>query len=308
MKNFRIHLAVAIICAAATTAVFCLNKQRQSISTSPAATGPLRIASLAPNLTEILFALGLEEKIVAVSDDSDYPAAAETKKKTGTFWQPNTESVIASRPNLIITLWFEQQKSVADYLTHMGYQVLTLRMEKIEELLESIEKIGSATDRKQQADELSKSIKNQMDNLQAKVSSAEKVKVLWVLQNEPLCVAGRDTFINELIELTGGENAIGPTLQQYPPLGTEKLLKSGAEVIIQSAMGPGDIRKQQRNAETFWKKYPNLPAVKKNRIYVIDSDIILRLGPRLPDGAKIIARCLHPDIFEESQTSLKEVK
>jgi iron complex transport system substrate-binding protein len=262
---------------------------------------PTRIVSLAPNLTEILFALGLGEKIVAVSSDSDYPPEASDRKRTGTFWQPNTEAIIASKPDLVVTLWFEQQKSVADSLKRLDYHVLTLRIEKIEELLTAIQKIGSATDRKQRADQLVKNIRNRVNNLQLKLNSANKVKVLWVIQVEPLRVAGRNTFVNELIELAGGENAIRPTIQQYPSIGAEELFACGAEVIIQSAMGTSDIDQQQRSAEKFWSKWTNLPAVKNNRIYIVDSDIVLRLGPRLCQGIELIAHCLHPDIFNQEQ-------
>jgi len=269
--------------------------QDQSQDVTPLLSQANRIASLAPNLTEILFTLGLGEKIVAVSNNSNYPAAAANKKKVGSFWQPNTEAIIASKPDLIITLGFEQQKAVADSLNRLRFKTLTLKIEKIEELLTAIQKIGAATGCKQRADELVKNISNQLNNLQLKVSSTNKVKVLWVVQVEPLRVAGRDTFINELIELAGGENAIGPTIQQYPPIGTEELLACGPEVIIQSAMGTSDIGKQQQAAKVFWSRWANLPAVKNNRIYVVEPDTVLRLGPRLPQGIELIAHCLHPE-------------
>ena len=93
--------------------------------------------------------------------------------------------------------------------------------------------------------------------------------------------------------MAGGVNAIGPTIQQYPPISTEELLRSGAEVIIQAAMDTKDIEQQRKVAEAFWSQYPNLPAVGNKRIYVIEPDTILRLGPRLPEGLETIIRCLH---------------
>lgn len=272
------------------------HKTLRLAKTLPPGNSPTRIVSLAPNLTEILFALGLDEKIVAVSSNSDYPPQAANKNKVGTFWQPNTEAIIASRPDLVITLWFEQQRAVADSLNRLGYQVLTLKIEKIEELLTAIQRIGAVTGCKQRADELVKNITNQLSRLQSRFSSTNKVKVLWVIEAENLCVAGRNTFINELIEMVGGENAIGPTIQQYPQIGTEELLACGTEVIIQSAMG-NNIERQRQIAQAFWGKYPNLPAVKNDRIYVVEPDTILRLSPRLCQGIELIARCLYPDIF-----------
>ena len=269
---------------------------------------PARIVSLAPNLTEILFALGLGERIIAVSNNSNYPAATANKKKVGPFWQPNTEAIIACRPDLVVTLRTrtEQQKAVADSLKRLGFSVLTLEIEKIEELFTAIEEIGRATGCEERSDELVKSISNQLNVVQSKVGSANKVRVMWAVQTKPLRVAGRNTFINELIELAGGENAVGPTISQYPQIGSEELLGCGAEIIIQSAMGESNLSKEQKAAEKFWGRWSNLPAVKNNRIYVIESDTTLRLGPRLPQGAEAIARFLHPDSFKQRGDSAQQ--
>lgn len=264
-----------------------------------------RIVSLAPNLTEILFELGLGEKIVAVSDGSDYPPEASGKKRIGTFWQPNTEAIIASKPDLIITLWFEQQKAVADSLRRLGYQVLSLKIDKIRDLSEAIKEIGIAADCEQRADELIKNINNELNELQSRFSTMKKNKVLWVVQAEPLLVVGRNTFVNELIELAGGENAIGPTIQQYPQISSEELLACKADTIIQSSMSVDNIRKEQESAEAFWSKWPGLPAVKNNKIYVIDSDTVLRLGPRLPQGVEMIASYLHPATLTQKHGAVK---
>ena len=301
-------LSLIILCFAGAGFAILGVLRNQSHDAAPLPNTSGRIVSLAPNLTEIIFALGLGEKIVAVSNNSDYPAAAANKKKVGTFWQPNAEAIIASKPDLVITLWFEQQKAVADTLNRLGYRVLTLKIEKIEELSAAIQKIGIATNYKQRADELVKNIENQLNDLQSKLGSTNKVKVLWVLQVEPLRVAGRNTFVNELVELAGGENAIGPTIQQYPPIGTEELLVCGAEVIIQSAMGKNNIAEQQQAAKVFWSKWPNLPAVKNNRIYVVEPDTILRLGPRLPQGLGTIIRCLHPDLVKQKHDAVQQTR
>jgi iron complex transport system substrate-binding protein len=270
---------------------------------------PTRIVSLAPNLTEILFALGLDKKIIAVSSDSDFPPEAANKKRIGTFWQPNTEAIIAAKPDLVITLSSEQQKAVANSLQRLGYTVSVLKIEKIDELWAAIQEIGTATGCKQKADELVEYLKNQVDELKTKYSFTNKLKVLWVVQPEPLRVAGRSTFVNELINMVGGENAVGTTIAQYPQIGSEELLACGAEVVIQAAMSGGSIPQQQKAAEAFWSRYPNLPAVKNNRIYVVNPDIVLRLGPRLPQGLKMIANCLHPiSPAEQDSNSARNIR
>jgi len=294
-------LVICFICLAFFAIIRHCNQNKTSeYNLTESENKPTRIVSLAPNLTEILFALGLGERVVAVSSDSDYPPDALDKNKVGTFWAPNIEAIIASKPDLVITLGFEQQQSIAESLKRLGYKVLILKIEKIEELFTAIKKIGVAADCEQQAGRLVKEISGRLVGLQQGLASTTRVRVLWVVQTEPLRVAGRNTFINELIEMAGGENAIGPTNAQYPQIGAEELLGLGVEIIIQSAMNAGNIPAQQKAAEMFWARWPSLPAVKNNRIYVIEPDTTLRLGPRLPQGAEMVARCLHPDSFKQT--------
>jgi iron complex transport system substrate-binding protein len=279
------------ISALVLVAIFCCG----------AVASPQRIVTLSPNLTEIAFALGLGEKVVAVSSDCDWPDEAKQKPKTGTFWQPNTEAIIAARPDLVLCETFLQHKEVAETLKRTGLQVISLHAESIEELYGSIIQIGSAAGCPDKAESLALNIKNELEQIRIKSSSAEKVRVLWVLQKEPMRVVGVKTFVNEIIEIAGGENVIAPTGDQYPAIGTETILTSGAEVIIQSAMGTENITKQQEAAEKFWYSgspgFANIPAVKNKKIYVINSDTVLRLGPRLPQGTMAVAKLLHPQIF-----------
>ncbi len=256
-----------------------------------------RIVSLAPNLTEILFALGLEKRIAAVSSDSDYPPEAAAKIKLGNFWQPNLEAVIAAGPDLVVTLWFEQQSSVARRLERIGYRSLTLKIESVSELFAAIERIGEVTGSEKESAELVGHIQQQFADMQNRLSSAKPPKVLWVVQTEPLRVAGQDTFVNELIEMAGGVNAIGKTIHKYPPIGAEQLIACGPEVIIQPAMLGDDLAKQQQAAEVFWSRWKNVPAVRNKRIYVLQADTVSRLGPRLAQGIRMVARCLHPGLF-----------
>ncbi len=260
---------------------------------------PARIVSMAPNLTEILFALGLGERIVGVTRDSDYPPAARAKPKVGTFWQPNIEAVIATKPDLVVALAFEQQRDLARRLKRIGYDCLAVEIEKIDDLFGAIAVIGEAAGAQEQAQELSDSMRAAIHRLQRATAGRPKVKVLWVVQREPLRVAGRDTFVNEMIELAGGENAIGPTLHKYPPIGAEEVIAAKPEVIIEPAMVPGALDEQRRQAVSYWSRYANLPAVANRRICVIDGDTVSRLGPRLSVGIEDIAKCLRPELSGE---------
>jgi iron complex transport system substrate-binding protein len=254
-----------------------------------------RIVSLSPNLTEIVFSLGLGDRVVGVSSDSDWPGEAKTKPKVGTFWQPNTEVIIAAKPDLVVCETFLQQNEAAQALKRAGLNVLSLRVESIDELFAAIRSIGQAAGCSEKAEQLADSLKEQLDQIREASPSLQKVKVMWVIQTEPVRVAGVNTFVNEIIELAGGQNAIAPTGDQYPSISTEEIIGCNAEVIIQSAMGPEDIAKQQESAEKFWSRFPNLPAVKNKRIYVINPDTVLRLGPRVGEGAQAVAKCLRQE-------------
>lgn len=255
-----------------------------------------RIVSTAPNLTEILFSLGLGEKIVAVTSDSDFPRQAAEKPKIGTFWQTSIEAIIASKPDLVVTLAFPQQRDMAERLRRMGYRTLTVNIEKVEDFFSAVKKIGEVTDAKSAAKELSDGIEAKLGRLSEQIASREKIRVLWVVQRQPLRVAGEGTFVNELIELAGGVNVIGKTAYKYPPIGSEQVIARKPDVIIEPAMSGGDITKQLEAAEAYWQGFSNVPAVVNKRIYVIDGDTVSQLGPRIYDGVETIGQCLRPEL------------
>lgn len=256
-----------------------------------------RIVSMAPNLTEILFALGLESRVVGVTQDSDYPPAALDKPQVGTFWQPNIEAVIATRPDLVVTQTFEQQRDLARRLHRMGYRSLMVDIDTIAGLYDGIFAIGQATDAASQAHALCEKMRAEVDRLTTATAGQRRVRILWVVQREPLRVAGRATFVNEMIELAGGENVIGPTLHIYPAIGAEQVIAAAPEVIIEPAMLPGTMDQQRDQAAAYWSRFANVPAVQAGRVYVIDGNLVSRLGPRLPEGIGTIARCLRPELF-----------
>jgi len=209
--------------------------------------------------------------------------------------------VIAAKPDLVVTLGFDQQKNIAERLKRIGYSSLTVGIEKVNDLFEVIEKIGAATGKQYRAKELAGDIRKKLNNLSVLVGTNDRIRVLWVVQREPLRVAGRDTFVNEMIELAGGENAIGSTVHKYPPIGAEQVIASRAEVIIETEMESKNLEEQQDAALGYWNKskFRNVPAVANKRVYVIRDDAVSRLGPRLYEGTETIAKCLKPELFAD---------
>ena len=258
-----------------------------------------RIVSISPNITETLFALGLGDRIVGVSEYSDYPPEAKNKPAIGSFFQPNIEAIINLEPDLVLTLGFVQQKEIASRLSKEGYNTLSVDIETIDEFYAATESIGVATGCNTKAKELIGRIKENIKKLSTKLAGLDRPKVLWVIQQEPLRVAGTETFVNEMIEMAGGVNAMDPTVHQYPPIGSEQVIACGADVIIQPAMIIANIETERANAIKLWQRFENVPAVKNGRIYVIEGDIVSQLGPRLYNGVEMIAKYLQPEVFED---------
>jgi iron complex transport system substrate-binding protein len=296
MRNRKYIWIFGIGCAAAALMLILLRPAGLKLK---AAAVPTRIISAAPQLSEILCGLGVQDRIIAVSSDTDYPAALAAKPKIGTFWELNLEAIIAAKPDLVVMENFEQQQAVARKLESMGYPVVTVKLDTIADLFDDIAALGKACGTVGEAEELAASLKTSLINISGKLSTSRKFSVLWVMQTDPLCVAGRDTFINEMITLAGGINAIGPTVHQYPQIGSEQVIAAAPEIIIHPAMGPQPIREQQKAVERFWSKFPTIPAVRNHRIFVIPADTVSRLTPRIDKGIELIGRYLHPYMFKD---------
>ncbi len=259
-----------------------------------------RIVSMAPNLTEILFAMGLDKEIVAVTSDSNYPSQVQSLPTIGTFWQPDVEAILLARPSLVVAMGFEQQNVLAGKLRKTGCKILSLNIESFSELLSGIETIGKTVGSQQQAAGLIRQIQNTRCSLQHRFAGRGDPKVLWVIQREPLRVAGRGTFVDEMIRICGGQNAVEKTVYQYPPISQEALLASAPDIIIEPADSAKEYERLNRTAAEFYGRYPSLPAVRDKRIYVLDGDLVSRLGPRIEKGMIDVARCLWPqEPFEE---------
>jgi len=249
-----------------------------------------RIVSLAPNLTEILYALGLDCRVVGVTDHCDYPEEATRKAKVGTFWQPNLEAVVGAAPDLVLTLDMAQQRAVSHRLGRMGYPCLTLRIETVGELMAALETLGLALGCEDRADRLRASMAERMAAAGAGFGRPGP-RVLWVVQRRPLRVAGRGTFVDEIIRMAGGQNAMGPTVYRYPPIGGEQVLACRPDVIIEPARVDQVTACVGPRAE-FWGRFKDIPAVTHGRIYQVNEGVVSRPGPRVADAVEQIAQCV----------------
>lgn len=254
---------------------------------------PKRIVSLAPNITETLFALGLDEEIAGVTVFSDYPEAARSKPKVGSFVNISLEKVVSLNPDLIIGTANGNKKETVEQLERVGLPVYVINPESFEEIFTVVLNIGRITGRENEA-------KTLVDNLQKRIRSVvsltkdlKKPGVFFQIGINPIVSVGRDTLHNKLIELAGGLNVTGDVMIKYPRCSIEDVIVKKPDIIIVSSMKRGEYFPRVRDG---WKKWKNIPAVENDRIYIIESDVIDHSSPRIVDGLEKLARIIHPEV------------
>jgi len=253
---------------------------------------PQRIVSLKPNVTEILFALGLGEEVVGVTNYCDFPEAAKAKSKVGSFLEPNVEAIVALKPTLVVGENSGSRDPVVQ-LQRLGLNVQMLNFRNLEDLYASIEKVGVLTQRKSEADLL---IKKLRDGLQTQRHFFRAIPTLVVVGKEPLMVVGKGNFIGQMLGQLGADNIARDGVSAFPHFSEEALIARKPEVIIDVSMGSEDVRLRKRRGTGFWQRFRSVPAVKNQKIFYLNPDIILRPGPRLVEGFKELERAVHgPD-------------
>jgi len=256
---------------------------------------PQRIVSVAPSVTEILFALGLGEKIVGVSTYCNYPPEALKKEKVGGYITPSMEKIVALRPDLVIQTADGDLKPGVSRLAGLGIPVYITNPRSIPDILNAVLKIGEATFSLPAAQDLVAAMRGKIRAVQDKVQGLPRPRVLHTLSVDPLVSSGRGTFVNDLISMAGGENIAENTKGKHPLLSMEEVVVRDPQVIILSSMFSNDPMTAQKK---WWNRYREISAVRTGRIYVIQADLILRPSPRIVDGLAEMAQAIHPEAFK----------
>jgi len=262
---------------------------------------PQRIVSMSPSSTEILFALGLGDRVVGVTQYCNYPPKVNELKEKGRltviggFWTPDVEKIVALRPDLVISYSsVPSHVDVAKRLESMNVTVLLLFPRYLNDVFDNIVLIGKACGKLKEAQELVDQLRVRVKNVVEKVQGLPKVRVYLELWFDPLMSAGPGTFIDELIGLTGGENVFHDAKSPWPVVDSEQVIRRDPEVIVlpDSYMSDYNVSVEQVRSRPGWQA---ISAVKNNRIYIIDDDIIFRPGPRLVDALELLAKYIHPE-------------
>ncbi|WP_309492925.1 cobalamin-binding protein [Candidatus Hecatella orcuttiae] len=262
---------------------------------------PERIVSLAPSTTEILFALGLGDKVVGVDTYSDYPPeAADIEPKVGGFANINIEVVVGLEPDLVLATGGVQEKFV-ERLEELGITVIALSPQDMEDILNDIILVGEATGREEAAEKLVEELRQRIAAITEKTEAIpreERPKVYYEVWHDPLMSAGPGSFAHSLIELAGGVNIFEDAATKYPEVSLETVLSRNPDVIIitpPDAPMPG-VSPEELKARPGWSE---IEAVKNDRIYQIHPDLLSRPGPRIVNGLEALAKAIHPELFEQ---------
>lgn len=255
---------------------------------------PKRIVSLAPSVTETLFALDAGAQLVGICTFCDFPRAVERIERIGSYLAPNVEAIVAKAPDVVIGVPPNNPVAVAA-LQRAGLRVVIVQVDTIAQIEAAIRTIAQEAGREIQGEALLAEVQRRMAAIRARLDDAPQRRVLMVVGQNPLIAVGSGIFLNELIAQARGINIAASTGQQWPRLSLEFAVANQPDVIIDGSMGSEGKEEAQRLG--VWRNFPALPAVRNGRLYGHRSDTLLRPGPRLAEGFEEIARLIHPERF-----------
>ena len=279
-------LCIAIALSTTVLLAGCGGKKEAPLPEGPAQ----RIVSLAPNFTEIIYALGIEDKLVGVTRFCTYPEEAKQKAIVGGFADPDLERVVALRPDLVLAVTAIVHNNLYARLEQLGIPVLVLGSDSIDQILDNIRDIADAAGESDRGRALIADIRRRLDAVRYAVSGKPKPRVAFIVGREPFYVVGAESFLHELIEIAGGTNIAGGVRERYPAYSFEQIIRDAPDVIIDSTTG-SEMREPGELGD--WARYDSIPAVKNGRVHGLDIGVALTPGPRIVDTAQQLARLLH---------------
>jgi len=251
---------------------------------------PRRIISLAPNVTEILFALGLGDRVAGVTSYCDFPEAAKEKEKIGDTLNPNLEKIISLKPDLVVVSTSSQLENLTLRLDQLAIPVYVTNPRTAPDVVASIRNLGEVTGTSERAAEVARGMESRISAVEQRVKNLPRPSVFYVLQTGPLITAGRNTFINDLINIAGGKSISGDETADYPQFSRETVIARAPEIIVAPAIHGSELVKES----DLRRDFATTPAIRSNRIVRVTPDLVDRPGPRIVEGLEQLAEGLHP--------------
>ena len=251
---------------------------------------PRRIVSLAPSITEILFAIGAGGQVAGVTEFCDFPADALRKPKVG-YAHPNIETLVALEPDLILAPRHFIKPDLVASLERLHVPIFLFDDHTVEHIFAHIQTIGRMVERQAEAAALVMELRQGLAAVTQRMQGQPKVRVLYVLNSDPLITAGPGSFIDQLIGMAGGINIAAKGGAPYPRLSMETVLVEDPDVLIFPVRSSEGISEQEQQA---WQRWSGLSAIKQARVYRIPADLLNRPGPRIVQALEQLAALLHP--------------
>lgn len=254
---------------------------------------PARIIALAPSITEILYFLGLGDRVVGVTAFSSYPSQARSIPKVGSYVDLNVEKIISLAPDLVIGTADGNQPEVVALLERADIPVFIVNPRGIRAVMDTVVAVGRLCGVEDKAVALAGDLSRQVDEIINKIETMEKPLVFLQVNTRPIMTANKDTFLNDLIVLAGGRNMAEHEPITYPRLSLEEVIRRKPDVIIISSMDRGGSFLE---AQQQWRRWKMIPAVRNGRVHLVDSDLIDRPSPRIVQGLRLLAGYFHPEV------------
>lgn len=252
-----------------------------------------RIVSLAPNLTEIVYAVGAGGRLVGDTEYCDYPQEAKSVAKIGDTMHPSIERIIALKPQLVLVSTASQLEAFTKQLDEQKIAVYVTNPRSLDEVFRSIGTLGDFFGTHEQAEKLVADLRKRSETVEAIVKQAKPLKVFYQVSGEPLYTIGREAYLTDLVRRAGGVSVTADVPGAFPRFSDEAALAARPEAIILPSGGSMGTANSTPAAAL-----KNSPAVLNNRVYKINDDHLSRPGPRLVDGLEEMARALHPEAFK----------
>jgi iron complex transport system substrate-binding protein len=292
---------IAALMAGAMLTVACGGSADGVIPGGESAAAPRRIVSLAPSLTETLFALGLGDRVVGVTRYCAYPPEVAELPKVGGHLDPNFEAIVTLEPDLVVVI--PSSSESGQRLKSLGIRVLEVDQHDVEAVLDSVEVVAGACGIPDRGTTLRKELERRLAWVAAVVAGAPRPRALVVVGHQAgddavrsVWAAGSDTFYDGVLRIAGGDNAVTGGLARYPELSREGLASLDPDVVLDVVAGLGDRRLDLETVQTGWMRLTELRAVRDHRVNVLEGDQMVVPGPRLPEMVEAVARALHPDL------------
>ncbi len=262
-----------------------------------------RIVSLAPSVTETLFALGAGDEVVGVSSYDNYPPEVTRLPKVGSFLTPNIEQIAALRPSLVIGLGTSSNQREIRALHSMGYPTLMIDDDSLAQVEQSIRLIGDRIGRRDAAAGVIAGIESSMDDVRRRLRDAPTPRVLMLVGHQPIIAVGQGTYLDDLLKIAHADNIADGAPEQWPRLSIEYIIAMRPEVILDGQMG-----NDPASPGHYWSAYPTIPAVREHRVYGYPEDPALHPGPRVGQTLAMLARLIHPQAFDRASAERAQLK